>query len=127
MNTSSPEKNDVDLNGNAIKNIRHIFEDYIQNQESTASNDDKDLMTQSLKTLEIVKDKSDLELLINVWMYYDPTDYVGTSEIYRILGNSKPESIEAIKRRIHNKKDWENENSAPYSDLTKLLMKINSM
>lgn len=107
-----------------IDNIRKVFEDYIKYQESTDSQDDKDLMTKSLKSIENVSDKDHLDLLINVWMYYDPTDFPDIPEIYRILKASRPYSIEAIKNRIENKKEWETEETAPYSDLKDLLKRL---
>jgi len=107
-----------------IDRIKKVFEDYIKNQESTDSQDNKDLMTKSLKSLEIVNDKNDLDLLINVWMYYNPTDYPDISEIFRILKNSRPQSIEAVKTRIKNKKEWETNETAPYSDLKNLLQRL---
>jgi len=113
-----------ELNVDHSKNIRYVFEDYIQYQESTDSQDDKDLMTKSLKSIASVTDKDDLDLLINVWMYYDPTDYPDIPEIYRILKASRPHSIEAVKNRIDNKKEWETDNTAPYSDLKNLLKRL---
>ncbi|WP_291117920.1 hypothetical protein [Flavobacterium sp. UBA6135] len=113
-----------ELNVNHIKNIRYVFEDYIQYQESTDSQADKDLMTKSLKTLTTVIDKDDLDLLINVWMYYDPTDYPDIPEIFRILKDSRPHSIEAVKNRINIKKEWETDDSAPFSDLKNLLQRL---
>ncbi len=107
-----------------IKNIRYVFENYIQYQESTDSQDNKTLMTKSLKSLTTVTDKDDLDLLINVWMYYDPTDYPDIPEIYRILKASRPHSIEAVKNRIENKKKWETDDTAPYSDLKDLLKRL---
>jgi len=64
-------------------------------------------MIKSLKSLAIVTDKDELDLLINVWIYYDPTDYPDIPEIYRILKNNRPHSIQADKNRIDNKKEWE--------------------
>jgi hypothetical protein len=107
-----------------IKSIKYIFEDYIQYQESTDSPDDKALMTESLKSLTVVTKKEELELLINVRMYYDPTDFPSIPEIDRILKLSKPQSIKAVKNRITHKKEWENEESAPYSDLKNLLKQL---
>lgn len=107
-----------------IKNIRYVFENYIQYQESTDSHDNKDLMTKSLKSLTTVTDKDDSDLLINVWMYYDPTDYPDIPEIYRILKDSRPHSIKAVRNRIDNKKEWETDDSAPHSDLKKLLQRL---
>ncbi|MDL2297457.1 hypothetical protein LJC37_05835 [Bacteroidales bacterium OttesenSCG-928-E04] len=107
-----------------IENIKTVFENYTKYQESTDSPDDKSLMTKSLKALTIVTNKDDIELLINVWMYYDPTDFLDIPEIYRILKNSKPYSLEVIKTRMDNKKEWETDGSAPYSDLKNLLKRL---
>jgi len=78
-------------------------------------------MTKSIVSLEMLTNKEDLELLINVWMYYDPTDFPSIPKIYQILKDSRPQSIEAVKERIINKKEWESEDTAPYSDLKNLL------
>src|SRR5690606_36218333 len=104
-----------------IDNIRTVFENFIKYQESTDSPTNKDLMSKSLKSLIVVTNPEDLELLINVWMYYDPTDYPDIPEISRILKKSRPYSIEAVKKRIDNKIEWESYETAPYSDLKNLL------
>ena len=107
-----------------IDKISKIFENYIEYQESTDSPDNKDLMSKSLKAITSLTNKDELELLINVWMYYDPTDYPDNPEIYRILKISRPHSIDAVKNRIDNKKEWESDESAPYSDLKNLLQRL---
>lgn len=91
----------------AIENIRVIFEDYKTNEEGIESEDNKTIMTESLNNLHVVTDKNDLELLINIWNYYDPTDYSCRSEIYKILLNNKPVSINAVQERIKNRMSWE--------------------
>jgi hypothetical protein len=107
-----------------VDKIRKIFENYIKYQESIDSRDNKDLMSKSLKSITSLSNKDELELLINVWMYYDPTDYPDIPEIYRILKDSRPHSIEAVKNRIDNKKEWETDDTAPYSDLKNLLKRL---
>lgn len=107
-----------------IETIKIIFNEFISNQESTDTEVNKELMTNSLKSITVVKDKNELDLLINVWMYYDPTDYPDIPEIYRILKDSRPHSIEAVKNRIDNKKEWETDDSAPYSELKNLLKRL---
>lgn len=107
-----------------IDTIRKIFEKYIKHQESTDTLDNKDLMSKSLQSIASVINRDELELLINVWMYYDPTDYPDIPEIYRILKASRPHSMEAVQNRISNKKEWETLNSAPYSDLKNLLQQL---
>jgi hypothetical protein len=108
-----------------IDNIRRIFDNYIKYQESTDSKENKELMSKSLKSITMLSNMDELELLINVWMYYDPTDYPDITDVYRILKSSSPHSIEAVKNRIENRKEWETDNSAPYSDLQNLLNRLN--
>jgi hypothetical protein len=93
----------------AMKNIRGIFENYKTNEESIESEDNKYIMTTSLNSLQSVTDKNDLELLINIWNYYDPTDYSCRKEIYKILLQNKTISINAVKDRMKHKMNWENE------------------
>lgn len=108
----------------AINSIEKVFEDYIKYQESTDSQEDKELMTKSLESLNSVKSQNDLEILINVWLYYDPTDFPTRKLVYRVLKDSRPESIIAVKKRQENKKEWEREDSAPYSELDYLLTEL---
>ena len=117
------KSNNID-NKQTIQNIKFVFDDYVKYQESTDSKADKDLMTSSLKSLNKVTNLDELEVLVNVWMYYDPTDFPCRPEINRILKISRPESIEAVKKRMANKKEWESEESAPYSDLKNLLKQL---
>ena len=104
--------------------IKRIFNNYIEYEESTDTFKNKELMSESLKSLTNIETQEDLELLINVWMYYDPTDYPSIPEIYRILKDSRPTSIESVKNRIRNKKKWETDDTAPYSDLKGLLKRL---
>ncbi|GAA4059923.1 hypothetical protein GCM10022389_00170 [Flavobacterium cheonanense] len=117
------KSNNID-NKQTIQNIKFVFDDYVKYQEATDSKADIDLMISSLKSLNKITNHNELEVLINVWMYYDPTDFQGIPEINRILKISRPESIEAVKKRMANKKEWENEESAPYSDLKNLLKQL---
>lgn len=104
-----------------ITTIDRIFANYIKFEESVDSEENKLVMMKSLKNIKKLTDIEDLELLINVWMYYDPTDFYGNELILKIFKNNKTESINAIKNRISNKKEWENNETAPYSDLFLLL------
>ena len=100
-------QNDTLTYKQAIKNIRDIFIDYKTNEESIESEENKTTMTKSLNSLQSVTDKNDLELLINIWNYYDPTDYSCRGEIYKILLNNKTISINAVKDRMRHKMSWE--------------------
>ena len=107
-----------------IKTIEKIFEEFIKYKESSDSQEDKDLMTKSLQSLNGLIEQMDLNLLINVWMYYDPTDFTIRPLIYEILKKHRFASIEAIKTRIKNKKEWESIHIAPYAELFDLLEKL---
>ncbi|RZJ98955.1 MAG: hypothetical protein EOO46_23250 [Flavobacterium sp.] len=108
----------------AIENIKLIFDNYVQYDESTDSKINQDLMSNSLKSLNRITDLAELTILINVWMYYDPTDFQDTPEIVRILKISSPQSIQAVKKRIVKKEKWEREELAPYADLKNLLRQL---
>jgi hypothetical protein len=101
--------------------VRQVFEDYVQYNESTDSKSDQDAMTRNLERLQTVTNPLDLELLINVWMYYDPTDFPSIPLIKKILKDSRPASIEAVELRIKTKRPNESADTAPYSDLPALL------
>ena len=114
---------DKDSTG-AIKIVKRIFDGYVQNKESTDSWENKNLMTKSLESLKKMTDPNALEILINVWMYYDPTDFSVRPLVFNILKDSKPESTKAVEMRIKNKKEWETDDTAPYSELNDLLMQL---
>lgn len=107
-----------------ILSIKRVFDDYVKHQKSMASQDDKDLMTKSIKSLNKLTDQNELDIIINVWMYYDPTDFPCRNLVYKILENSRPESIKAVMSRINNKKGWETDDTAPYSELKDLLKQL---
>lgn len=109
------------LNHDYINNIRKVFEEYIEYSESTDSPENLNMMQDGLQTLDVVRNTEDLDLLLNVWMYYSITDFDATQFIPEILKRSKPQSIEAVKNRVANKKEWETEDGSPYSDLKSLL------
>lgn len=104
----------------ALKNIRSIFEDYKHDEESIDSEENKDLMTRSLTSLRVVSDEEAMELLIDVWQYYDPTDFLCRPLVFEILLRDKRTSIAAVEKRIRNKKPWESEN-VEFKDLMKQL------
>ncbi len=104
--------------------INRIFEPYKNFEESTASEESKDLMTKNIKSIDKVTNKFDLEVLINVWMYYDPTDFPTRDLVFSVLEKNKLESIQAIKDRIKDKKEWEDDDSAPFSELKHLIEKL---
>lgn len=102
--------------------IKRIFETYNEFQESTDSKENLDSLKQALKLLETSKiDEETLTLVINVWMYYTVTDFKTLDYTENVLRAHKEQSITAIQNRIENKREWENDNSAPFSELPDLL------
>ena len=91
----------------AIKILRDIFQEYNHNEEGIDSEDNKNAVTKSIKSLNGLTNPSDLELLINIWQYYDPTDYSCRQLILNFLLQNKTKSIAAVKDRMKNKKSWE--------------------
>ncbi|MCR6639883.1 MAG: hypothetical protein NVV82_13110 [Sporocytophaga sp.] len=121
MTVCGQEKSNATESKKAMQNIKSVFDDYVKYQESTDSQGDKELMTKSLESLNKVTDQEELEILINVWMYYTPTDFPTRNLVFKVLKESRPESIKAVKSRMRDKNEWETDETAPYSELKDLL------
>ncbi len=106
--------------------IRAVFSNYVHYGESTDSKENKAAISKALDKLKDKKlSQDDLQLLINVWMYYDPTDFGDAiKRSHELLIANKSESIKALKYRIAHKREWESKDSAPYADLPVLLKEI---
>ncbi|MGB3527453.1 MAG: hypothetical protein WBB32_15975 [Flavobacteriales bacterium] len=101
-----------------------MFKEYIAQEEDTDSPASKEAMQQALKTLQTSAHPSDLPLLINVWMYYDPTDFPTRELIDPIFENDRDSTLAAIGERLGRKEKWESEDTAPFSDLIALNDKL---
>ena len=109
-----------------IDGIRAIFSNYVHDGESTDGNANKTKMAKALDELKGKKlSQTDLQLLINVWMYYDPTDFdTAIKKSKALLVANRTESVTAIKYMIAHKREWESADSAPYSELPLLLVEL---
>jgi hypothetical protein len=108
----------------SINKIKVIFENYTNSEDSTDSKESTEQMTKSLEQLGNTTEPEELELIINVWMYYDPTDFPTRALVLKVLKSNKPDAIKAVKNRIKNKKSWEKKGSVPYAELNGLLKEI---
>lgn len=111
-----------------IDRIRAIFSNYVHYGESTDGDENKTKMSKALDELKGKKlSQTDLQLLASVWLYYDPTDFdAAIKKSKELLMANKTESIKAIKQMIEHKRDWESEDSAPFSGLPLLLQELES-
>jgi hypothetical protein len=107
-----------------VETIKRIFDEYVEFSEGTDSEENKADAKKAFTKITKLKDYKDFETLLNFWMYYDPTDFSIREELIAILKNNKPQSIEAIKTRLKNKRSKENIEYAPYIDLEHLLEEI---
>ena len=108
-----------------LKTIERILNQYNEFQESTDSQDNLDSLRQSLKMLEKEQlTKTDLTLIINVWMYYTVTDFSTLEYTESVLVAKREKSIEAVKDRMRNKEEWETNDGVPFSELNMLLEKL---
>lgn len=112
------------VNAHPVDSIKRIFDDYVNSTDPSATQEDKIAMTRGLERLQTVSDTAALNLLVNVWMYYDPTDFPTRDLINRILKQNKTASIKAVKRRQQNKQTGEMEDNAPFSELDYLLSEL---
>lgn len=103
-----------------IKTVYRIFKNYTEESESTDSLTKKDEMENALKSLLTKSEIKDLQLLINVWMYYDPTDFPTRQLIKPIFLKDKKATLSAIDKQLNNKKNRKKDKIAPYTDLVAL-------
>ena len=103
-----------------IQTVDRIFKIYIKASESPDSKENKDAMAKAFQSLQLSLDDKDLPLIINVWMYYNPTDFPARELIYPILNKHKSAALNAIDKRLKKKRKWETKENAPYSDLVAL-------
>ncbi len=111
----------------SVETIRQIFKDFIQFGDGMDSDDNKKAITRALKSLPDTINKVELPLLINVWMYYDPTDFDVRSIVMPIFVRNKMMTLDAIKYRLQHKKTWEEVDTAPNTDLIHLEKELRSM
>jgi len=105
-----------------IGTISSIFRSYIKYEadETTESAEKRNEMKAAINALPMTVNKKDLALLIEVWMYYDPTDFPVRNMIMPIFKRNKQAGIAAIRYRIAHKKEWETKDGAPFSELVVL-------
>ena len=102
-----------------IKTVKRVFKDYIKYSESTDSQENKDSISKALKRLQVSSKEKDLFLLIEVWMYYDPTDFPTRELIEPIFFKNKEAANRAVHGRIRMRAKGEDK-TAPFSDLLDL-------
>lgn len=108
-----------------MEKIDLIFQDYVSVGESVDSKNNKEIVSECLKSLEN-EELTDKEFnrLIELWMYYDPTDFPTRDLVFNLFKTRKVESIKAIKKRIEAKQEWEDEDNGPFSELTYLIERL---
>ena len=111
------EKRGLVYHQKSIINLITIFEDYKTNEEAIESEENKNLVTKSLKDLNpSLLTEKDIILLIDYWIYYDPTDFNIKSKMKPILLDiSKDLKNACLKRKLERHK-WEYDNE--YFDMT---------
>lgn len=115
-----------DSHPDRIRSIQTLLTQYIEFQESTDSEENKKRMEEHLTSLKGIRKYSDFEVLLNVWLYYDPTDFPARDLVFQVLKNSRPYSTEAVRKRMVKRKKWETRESAPFSELGGLLGALRS-
>jgi hypothetical protein len=111
-------------NAHLIKTVKRVFEEYTKNQESTDSQDNKDSLIFALNQVDSTLSNDELSVLVNVWMYYDPTDFPTRELTETVFLNNRERSKVAILERINKRENWETKESAPYSELSDLLRQL---
>ncbi len=90
-----------------IQVVNKIFNEYKTNYEGVESTENKVAMKKALLALQVSYKESDLQLLINVWLYYDPTDFPTREFVEPIFYKNKKMTLKAIDYRLAHKLSWE--------------------
>lgn len=111
--------------GRAIANIQIVFEEYMKATDSSIPRQEKEtnsaLMAQSLNEIMVPLDYPEYRLLLDVWMYYDPTGFETKNYVIKALSIDKRLAEKAILKRIVEKNENENPDEPPLSELKELL------
>ena len=107
-----------------IQTVNRHFKEYISTDDNSPSKDTRDEMTKALTALQGSCNEKDLPLLINVWMYYDATDFPTWKLTAPIFIKHKTAALIAINQRLKNKRTWEDQDEAPYADLINLKKRL---
>jgi len=107
-----------------IKKIETIFKGYVDRVESMDSDENKAQMKNALMSLQVQRAENHFPILIDVWMYYDPTDFPTRELIEPILQKNKSAALLAIGTRLKNKRASESLENAPYIDLINFRQKL---
>jgi hypothetical protein len=107
-----------------VQSISNIFRTYTSGAESTDSPSNKEEMLKGIESIEKLTDSASLRLILNVWLYYDPTDFDIRNPIEALLKRSGNNAIEAVNSRLLFREMWENPESYPYAELHSLLDKL---
>ena len=107
-----------------IKKIETIFNGYVDRVESMDSDENKAQMKNALISLQVQNAENNFPILIDVWMYYDPTDFPTRELIEPIFHKNKSAALLAIGTRLKNKRASESVENAPYIDLLHLRQKL---
>jgi hypothetical protein len=95
-------------NKNKIKLLDSIFEEYKSNEESIESKENKEIVSFNLDQLNSKElNENDMFLLINYWIYYDPTDFDARQHIYRIFEERKLELKIFCQKRFDKRHQFE--------------------
>jgi len=66
-------------------------------------------MRQALQSLSDTMSRGDMLTLLDVYMYYMPTDFPAGSLVYAVFERNREATREAIEYRIKHKRKWESE------------------
>ena len=108
----------------AIQVVNRNFKVYISTDDNSPSWKTRKDMQDALTELQQSVNDKDFPLLINVWMYYDPTDFPTRSLIEPIFTKHKDAALQAIDKRIFYKRKGEDKDMAPYSELFDLKKRL---
>lgn len=108
----------------AIAVIQKIFLSYRKQSENTETEKNKIAFTNAVQSISVVPGPKKLMILVEAWMYYDPTDFPTRNLLEPVFFRYKSATLKAVNKRIKEKRKWEKPDEAPYSDLFSLRVEL---
>lgn len=104
--------------------MQRIFDNFVKYEDHVDSKDNKEMMKKGFRYFQENPSNAPWQLLLNIWMYYDATDFDGLPLLETLFNNNRKAVLAAIEYRQHHKFNWESADSSPFTDLEKLKKRL---
>jgi hypothetical protein len=107
-----------------LQELKAVFTEYVKYPESVDEQEDKDRLILALKKVEEQKISNCIPVIIDIYLYYDPTDFPTRDLVIQTLKPLYKQAFPLITKRIAIEKKKHAANEFPVQDLEYLVNSI---